>query len=208
VAVNIYELHFTVHSGVTLVGVLRATAFLMDYLFGYGSLLSPESATRTLLRPVTMADLHPAYLHGFRRTWTAATEVIVTEGSTLGRHTALFLDLSIASDVTCNGIILAVAEDEWGRLDLRERMYQRMPVQVAENGEILRAFTYIVPTGEKKHEGVVLENYMEMLRQALRTYPDSFGREFWSSTAEPEVPLVRGNYVFRDNEQNRAAGRE
>lgn len=179
----------------------------MGYLFGYGSLLSPESATRTLLRPVAAADLRPARLRGFRRTWTAAAEVFITGGNAPGPHTALFLDLSPAPGVACNGVLLQVAEAEWARLDLRERMYERAAVRVEAGGATEAAFTYLIPEGEKRDEGVVLEGYLDILRQALRLYPEDFGREFWAGTDEPARAVVTGDYVFRDQDQNRAAGR-
>jgi hypothetical protein len=169
--------------------------------------LSPESATRTLLRPVTAADLHPAYLRGFRRTWTAAAEVFVNSDTAPKLYTALFLDLSTAPDVTCNGVLLDVEDDEWERLDLRERMYERAAVQVELGGKLTSAFTYVVPDDEKINKGIILEGYLNILRQALHAYPDAFKQEFWSSTTKPSQALVSGHYVFRDKDQNQAAGR-
>ena len=180
----------------------------MDYLFGYGSLLSPASAARTLQRPLTMADLLPARIRGLKRTWTAAADVVVTERGVSRDYTALFLDLSTAPGLTCNGVLLEVTGGEWTRLDLRERTYQRIVVQAELNGKRVSAFTYIVHDEEKKHDGVVLVGYLEIVQQALLEYSEKFQREFWSSTEEPAVSLISGDYVFKDIEQNQAAGRE
>jgi cation transport regulator ChaC len=179
----------------------------MSYLFGYGSLLSPVSAARTLQRPLTMAELLPTRLHGYRRTWTAAVDVIVTENGISRDYSALFLDLTPTPGMSCNGVLLEVNESEWALLDLRERNYQRTAVQVESKGNMVPAFTYIIPDDEKQREGVVLKSYLDLVHRALLDYPEEFRREFWGGTDEPEA-LIAGDYVFQDNEQNRAAGRE
>src|SRR5262245_6968014 len=124
----------------------------MSYLFGYGSLLSPGSAARTLQRPLTSADLSPARVPGFRRTWTAAAEVTVTQESVPRDYTARFLDLSAVPGSICNGVLLEIHESEWNRLDLRERNYRRVEVPAELDGEIVPAFAYIVSAEEKSHQ--------------------------------------------------------
>ena len=179
----------------------------MDYLFGYGSLLSPVSIARTVQRPVTMTDLLPARVRGFKRSWTAAADVIVTEQGVSRDYTALFLDLSTDHGMICNGVLLRVTDGDLARLDLRERTYQRISVQAEWNGGMVSAFTYMVPNEEKKRDGVVLVGYLKIVHQALLNYSKEFNQEFWSSTEEPAMELVSGDYIFQDVEQNRALGR-
>ena len=132
----------------------------------------------------------------------------VTQESVARDYTARFLDLSAAPGSICNGVLLEVHDREWDRLDLRERNYRRVEVQVELNGKTVPAFTYIVPDHEKRHDGVVLLGYLEIVRRALLDYSEEFNREFWSGTDEPGELLISGSYVFQDREQNRATGRE
>ena len=91
----------------------------MPQVFGYGSLLSPASVSRTLGRPVALADLVPCAVAGYRRTWTARVPVWV--GPHAEPADALFLDLSRSPGDTCNGILLTVTESGFDRIPLARR---------------------------------------------------------------------------------------
>jgi hypothetical protein len=179
----------------------------MAYLFVYGSLLSLASASRTLLRPIAYSDLVLARAQGYRRTWTAAMEVIVAGGKSGGSYNALFLDLSPDVNQFCNGALLNIFDEEWERLDQREKSYDRITVQTQAGSAALSAFTYSVPAERKASKGIVLAGYVETIQQALKIFPETFSREFWQSTEAIKGSIVPGNYTFSDHRQNEAAGR-
>jgi gamma-glutamylcyclotransferase (GGCT)/AIG2-like uncharacterized protein YtfP len=179
----------------------------MSFLFAYGSLLSPESASRTLMRPITISDLVMTRIRGYKRTWTAPTDVIIADGDLESVRTALFLDLSAHSGSHCNGALLRISDNEWERLDLREISYDRIEIEAELDHRSIPAFTYVAPLERKASEGIVLSRYVELIEQALELYPKEFACEFWRTTANANLHLVHGTYRFSDHQQNEAAGR-
>jgi cation transport regulator ChaC len=178
----------------------------MNLLFGYGSLLSPASASTTLRRQLAIADFRCASIVGYRRTWTAAANVQVATGSGYESKRALFLDLSPSNDSICNGALIEITDDELTQLDIRERQYERVVVQAHLPTSSVSAFTYMVPTATKSTNGIVLARYLALVREGLTNYPSDFRHCFWSSTDTPPGPLIDGSYTFSDAQQNSAAG--
>jgi cation transport regulator ChaC len=180
---------------------------LMARLFAYGSLISPASASISLAREITSADMIRAELHDFERSWTAAAEVFVKTPNEIRAVTALFLDLTVKPDAQCNGVVIDVTDADLKRLDVRERGYERMLVNVvvSESQEI--AWTYFVPPEHKSTDGVILQSYLDMVEQALRDFPGDFVKEFWNTTLVSNAPIIPGQYTFNDSEQNRMTGR-
>ena len=179
----------------------------MHYLFGYGSLLSPTSATRTLQRTLSAADLQPAMVLGYTRTWSATAEVLVHCEEVTRQATALFLDLSPVPATRCNGALLIVSDEEIVRLDVRERGYQRITVQTELHSDLVPAYTYVVAPNQKTSQGIILEGYLAIIHDALAAYSAEFGAQFWRTTQPVQGPVVRGHYTFLDVEQNKATGR-
>ena len=154
-----------------------------------------------------MADLRPTIVDGVARTWTAASEVRVNGGKGAETMTALFLDLSEAANAKCNGALLKVTVEELLQLDKREKHYERIVVQAEWDGTVVPAWTYAVPMARKTRQGVVLEGYVALIEEALRSYSVEFNTMFWKSTEPFRTPLVAGTYSFVDPQQNRASGR-
>lgn len=166
----------------------------MPQVFGYGSLLSPASVSRTLGRPVALADLIPCAVAGYRRTWTARVPVWV--GPAGEPADALFLDLTRSPGDTCNGILLTASEAELALLDTREPGYERRAVSAMVGDGVVEAVAYVVPDAAKTHAGRVLHDYARLVEQALLAYPDAFARAFHASTDALPEPLLTGAYRF------------
>ncbi|MCB1622423.1 MAG: gamma-glutamylcyclotransferase [Thiothrix sp.] len=179
----------------------------MALIFGYGSLLSPASAARTLQRPVCHSELCCGVLHGFVRSWTAATRITLCIDGELCCHQALFLDLTPRSGSSCNGVCLEVTDSELKALDVRERGYERRQVEVEYDGRCTRAWTYLMPGTAKQSQGIIAACYIDLIEEALQHYSEAFTSHFWESTLPSDAVIVRGEYVFADSEQNQAAGR-
>jgi hypothetical protein len=108
-------------------------------VFGYASLVSPQSAAQTLGRPV--AGTIPARLHGWARGWTLGREQSKSEKTfarpdgTMPRF-CLGLNLDPAPDAPApNGVLIELTEAELERLDLREIRYRRVDVTDAVDPE-------------------------------------------------------------------------
>lgn len=102
-------------------------------LFGYGSLVSSESASLTLGRPVPPP--RPARLHGWRRRWSQKRDNLTCEKTFAladGRcpEWILGLNLEPGEDEAgpVNGVLLELSESELERLDIREIRYDRVEV--------------------------------------------------------------------------------
>src|SRR5688572_12851915 len=90
-------------------------------LFGYGSLINLESASRTLKRELVRKDVATAVLRDYKRNWTLWDEVISND---LGQQVkAVFLNVEPQEDSFLNGIVFRVSNDELDYFKIREKNY-------------------------------------------------------------------------------------
>src|ERR1700754_1490298 len=116
------------------------------WVFGYGSLVSPESFGRTLRRSLQMGvDVHPAELSGYGRRWNYGVLHVTarTDGPHPSPRTIVALGIVESSGESVNGVIGWVEEGELVELDLRERHYDRVDVtqQVTVEGRPATEFS-------------------------------------------------------------------
>lgn len=181
----------------------------MPLVFGYGSLMNPLSAEKTLHRPLCREDFHCAVLHDYVRSWTAPGCIRLQKNGSIRPCDALFLDLSHSPGRCCNGVVVEVSEVELLRLDIREQGYERCVVELEfTGGHCQEAFTYVMPECTKQYEGVIAAQYKQMIDEALRAFPADFAAEFWQTTQPSAAAIVEGEYVFENCAQNQAAGRK
>ena len=181
----------------------------MPVVFGYGSLINPRSAEKTLGRSLCRHQMGCATLPGYLRSWTAPDCVkLQANDKQIHPCDALFLDLTANAGKSCGGIAIEVCERELRMLDIREKGYERCAVELrCHEGKPLKAYAYMIPDAEKFHHGVILARYKQMIDEALRDYPTSFARRFWQDTLPSENPVIEGEYIFMHKAQNKAAGR-
>jgi len=175
-------------------------------VFGYASLVSPESASETLSRPI--ADGTPARLDGWRRRWSAARDNLASEKtfarredeSLPSRILGLNVEPSATADEAPNGLLLEVSEPELRRLDMREMRYDRVEVTGAirvPNGATAgfdRVFTYrvkpahfapVCPPG-----AVVIGAYTARVEAAFAALGDEQLRLYRATTGPPPVEVI------------------
>jgi cation transport regulator ChaC len=118
-------------------------------LFGYGSLVLPESASMTLGRPV--GELRAARLHDWRRRFSQRRDNLTCEKTfecAGGWRPEWILGLNVEEGEDdagpVNGVVIEVTEAELDRLDIREIRYDRVEVTGSVAGEELpeRIVTY------------------------------------------------------------------
>jgi len=107
-----------------------------QWVFGYGSLVSPVSFGHTLGRDLTPGvDFFEAEITGFGRRWNYGTGYTFTsiddERAEPKQWTFVALGLAPADAEVTNGVIGWVDDTEIDALDARERMYDRVDVTSA-----------------------------------------------------------------------------
>lgn len=107
------------------------------YVFGYGSLVSPESVAATLGHDVDASRFHDARLAGWTRAWNVGTNreshperrFYLLPGRTEFTGVTAVLGIEPAGpEQGCDGVVFPVDEDDLSLLDVRERNYERIDV--------------------------------------------------------------------------------
>src|SRR3954466_14315541 len=118
-------------------------------LFGYGSLVLPESASMTLGRPA--GEMRVALLHGWRRRFSQRRDNLTCEKTfecAGGWRPEWVLGLNVEEGEDeagpVNGVVIELSEEELDRLDIREIRYDRVHLTGSVEGEDLpgRIVTY------------------------------------------------------------------
>lgn len=176
-------------------------------LFGYGSLVLPESAALTLGRAPT--DLRPARLADWRRRWSLGRENLTCE-KTFELHDGhrpewiLGLNVERGEDPAgpVNGAVIEVTETELDRLDRREIRYDRVEVSGLVEGEGLpeRIVTY---TAKQRHfrpepppDAFILASYAEAVESAFEMLGERELARYLATTGPYPVDRVEAMLVI------------
>jgi len=169
------------------------------YLFGYGSLINPNSIQRTLGREITVDNLIEALIHDYVRKWQLVDWVIIEENNKEKPIPAIFLDIVRQPGAMTNGILIPILEDEINKMDKRERNYDRVNVSNLIDPSISEyIFTYI---GKKEHtippkESCVLIEYEKIIEEGFNFWNKAFKQQYYESTIPHKFPLKKGKYTF------------
>jgi hypothetical protein len=139
-------------------------------LFGYGSLVLPESASMTLGRPVGEPRL--ARLHDWRRRFSQRRDNLTCEKTFEcdgGWRPEWILGLNVEEGEDevgpVNGVVIELGKDELDRLDIREIRYDRVEVTGSVEGDDLpeRIVTYTAKefhfAPEPPEDSIILVTY-------------------------------------------------
>jgi cation transport regulator ChaC len=185
------------------------------WVFGYGSLVDPESLGRTLARPVTPGvDFVEAELSGWGRRWNYGVGHVRAswerrDGTLIADGVIVALGVVSASGESANGIIARVSDLEIGALDMRERDYDR--VDVTESVALLgdrsrcafgtgdRVVTYVPRASAiERYEAArdcgragIRSTYWGLVDAAFAVFGTDQLQRYRSSTPAPDVPVVR-----------------
>ncbi len=169
----------------------------MPLVFGYGSLICPRSANRTLRRPRPPADLRPAVLHGYERVWQLVVPLAFDADPNRAARPGVFLDIAIAPGAGCLGAVFSVSPDELARLDRREAEYDRLDVtRLIDPPPAQTVYAY---RGRPAHtrppaDAVIPRRYWRLVEDAAARYGPAFARRFAASTRPTRLPLADGHY--------------
>jgi cation transport regulator ChaC len=173
-------------------------------LFAYGSLVSSESAARTLERAVTHSK--PLRLRGWRRRWSGFRDNLRCEktfalrGGELPRHVlGLNIEPAEENERGPNGVLIELTEDELRRLDVREMRYDRVEVTGQLDAEFDHVFTY---RARREHfaprpppGAVIIASYAATVESAFDSLGNGQRRLYVETTEDPPVEVVEAELV-------------
>lgn len=165
-----------------------------QYIFGYGSLVSPEDVFRTLGRRVEL--IYPVQLRGWVRDWGVVVDITKT-------HRTFDLNEDCPTHIAAlnirrpepgerptdpNGVLFEVTDDDLAKIDIRERCYERMDVtgDIADGPEdaIIYAYSgleaHLLIRGEdlevvipKPYQDIVVRGFTALGPSIYEAYMDS-----------------------------------
>jgi len=186
------------------------TASPPTWVFGYGSLVDPESLGRTLGRQVTPGvDFLAAELTGWGRRWNYGVGHVVgtwrrADGTLIDDGVIVALGVVAAPHETINGIVARVSGVEIAALDQRERDYDRVDVtaSVTVRTEAFepeaRIVTYVPrPSAIERYETArddgragIRSTYWGLVDAAFAVWGADQLERYRSTTPPPDVPVV------------------
>lgn len=175
-------------------------------LFGYGSLVAPESASMTLGR--ALSGFEPARLRGWKRRFSQARDNLTCEKTfelESGHRPEWVLGLNVEPGEDpagpVNGVVIELSEAELDRLDAREIRYDRVEVTELIEGERMpeRIVTY---TAKRSHfrpeapaDAVILATYAEAVERAFGALGPGELEHYLASTGPYPVERVGARLV-------------
>lgn len=190
------------------------------WVFGYGSLVSPESMGRTIGRvPERGTDLLSAELTGYGRRWNYGIGSMRgrwtgPDGRVVGDGTIVALGLVVASTEVVNGVVARIDERQLAALDRRERNYDR--VEVAAGVTVLATpgcawspgdtvVTYVPRPGavaayERARDAgtaAIRRDYWELVAEAFAALGPEALERYRGTTPEPDIPVADVDVVER-----------
>jgi len=184
-----------------------------NFIFGYGSLINKESATKTLGRRIFDEEILLCELNGYTRIWGVVNIVIVSNYMENKPVNAVFLDIRSQPGKSVNGVLMEITLDELERMDAREKNYIRIDVtnnlNTTINNRNSKVFTYV---GKSKFLAVnyinpiVLKRYQNLVNKGARYFGRKFVETFKATTQSHNFKIVSGSYQFLDEQQNILTG--
>ncbi len=193
------------------------------WVFGYGSLVSPDSFGHTLgRRPQLGVDFFEAEISGYGRRWNCGslrfTGRAPDESGTMRQWTIVSLGVTEAADEEVNGTIGWVSNAELVDVDRRERHYDRVDVSkhamVIGAAEVDEAIVTYVPRREavERYEqardggtAAVDQRYFDLVNRAFSALGVDRRQRYHVTTPAPDVPILP---LQRDVEPTRYAAAE
>ncbi len=176
-------------------------------LFGYGSLVLPESAAMTLGRDP--GELRPVRLRDWRRRFSQRRDNLTCEKTFEcegGRRPEWILGLNVEEGEDeagpVNGVVIELSEAELDRLDMREIRYDRVEVTGSIDGEELpeRIVTYTAKeyhfAPEPPEDAVILATYATAVERGFEALGPGELDHYLRTTGADPVERVEATLVI------------
>jgi hypothetical protein len=184
---------------------------MKTYIFGYGSLIVPESATKTLGRKIYDKDVLLGDIKDYSRLWNLVVQVILHNQQSDNIVNAVFLNIQKHQGKVINGALLQVTENELIKLDIREKQYQRIDITnnvlTYLSGESV-IFTYVGKSEflvNNYTKPRILKEYLNVIER-IQYWGKDFYDRFNSTTEIHNFEILNGTYKFLDEQQNLFTG--
>lgn len=178
------------------------------HVFGYGSLVAPQSVSRTLGRSLDPTMMPVAVLRDYQRDWEIKIPVTFEDGYACD---AMFLDVTVLPGFKVNGVLVPVTEEELAAITRREAQYDPVDVTSLIDTAVPVTGTVLVFRGRDEHRrqhssipAVVPRRYRELVENAMSTRGTAFAAMFHDSTVPPTGSERSGAYQFTDPRQELA----
>lgn len=163
------------------------------YVFGYGSLISPASASQSLGRELSSNDLICSRLKGYVREWSAFRDIrgIVPQLNSSGIDYIASLNVRKQSNGTVNGALFEVSATEIEHLNARESNYLRIDVsdsvfEAPTNSTVYTYASYPIPSPEiANSKAITRRDYLDLVESAFDLMGPGQLDEFRLTTAPP-----------------------
>jgi hypothetical protein len=176
-------------------------------LFGYGSLVLPESAAMTLGRDP--GELRPVRLRDWRRRFSQRRDNLTCEKTFEcdgGRRPEWILGLNVEEGEDeagpVNGVVIELTEAELDRLDIREIRYDRVEVTGSVDGDELpeRIVTYTAKefhfAREPPEDAVILATYATAVERGFEALGPGELDHYLRTTGPYPVERVEASLVI------------
>lgn len=187
------------------------------WVFGYGSLVSPDSVAATIGRAIDVEfGFAAAQLHGFTRSWNYGSlrQRATWDGADGRVDAGIVVSLGLVGDASrsTNGSIVRVGADELVELDRRESDYDRVDVTdrvdtvagAPPRSGPTRVFTYVprrsaierYERARVEGRAAVRRGYVELVEQAFTALGSDAINRYRATTPGPDVPVVEPERVW------------
>jgi|ERR1041385_1251997 cation transport regulator ChaC len=163
----------------------------MTWIFGYGSLIHPDSRARTGVTGTAI----PVRVRGWQRAWNALSE----------KFGMAALGVVPQAGAGCNGVLVEVPDNQLGEFDKREAMYARTRLDPAEISALEphrlspdEAWIYVPLHPERPTTACpIVQSYVDVVLAGCLTIGEAFATEFMRTTALWDAPLVNDRWTPR-----------
>jgi cation transport regulator ChaC len=176
-------------------------------LFGYGSLVLPESASMTLGREA--GEMRPARLRDWKRRFSQRRDNLTCEKTFElegGRRPEWILGLNVERGEdpagAVNGVVIELTDAELDRLDIREIRYDRVEVTDLVDGDDLpeRIVTYTAKdfhfAPEPPEDAVILATYAQAVEQGFEALGPGELDQYLATTGPYPVERVAATLIM------------
>ena len=177
------------------------------FVFSYGSLIIPDSASAAIGRSIQGNDLIDSVLIGFKRSWGGCSPIVFEENPDSVVNGA-FYDIVSVNGAFVMGVLLEVSKDDLSQLVVREKQYDLLDVSSSIycnkrlSGPI---YTFIMKPALRINDNTpnsyIPLRYESRIDSAARNRGTHFFEHFVSTTIPSSLKRISGLYKFFDSEQ-------
>lgn len=166
-------------------------------IFGYGSLMNPTSASRSI-SPEAVQSMRPVVAFRLKRIFNKDAGDVTKRRPDLKENERAFLNVEPTTTYgsVINGVVLEATPSDLAQLIQRERGYDLVPILVVDWGDIMArkpsphiqiAYTFITPPELRQGVNYIrttcypIRFYLRLVQEGAATYGDDF-LNFWNAS--------------------------